>query len=54
MNETLNESFFTENDPSMRITKKGMSLVENSFELRKKHSKLTYSKLIQAQGHQAQ
>jgi hypothetical protein len=41
------QSFYTENDPSMRVTKQGLSLVENSFQLRNKHSKMTYSKLIQ-------
>ena len=36
----------------MRLTKQGLSLVENSFEMRKKHSKLTYTKLLKEQGHQ--
>ena len=38
----------------MRMTKQGLSLMENSFELKKKHSKLTYSKLLNGQMHQAQ
>ena len=46
-------SFFNENDPSMRLTKQGMSITENSLELRKKHSRVTYGNLIEAQGHQA-
>ena len=38
--------FFTENDQSMHLTKRGTSNEDETFELTKKHSKKTYNSLL--------
>ena len=41
-----NMRYFTEGDPSMRMTKFGPDFEENAWTLNHKHSKLTYNKLV--------
>ena len=49
--EIEKQHFFTENDPSMRQTKAGLPIIENSLELRSKHSRKTYAKMLEHQQH---
>lgn len=46
--------YFTEGDPSMRLTKLGPDFEESAWTLTHKHSKLTYTRLVDQQKHQAQ
>ena len=38
--------YFTEADTSMRLTKQGQDFEESAWTLNHKHSKLTYTKLV--------
>ena len=42
----ISKVFFTENDPSMRLTKRGGKFDESMYKLKNKHSKRTYLRML--------
>lgn len=50
---TNTKSFFTENDPTMRLTKTGLKYDDESVLAPNQHSRNTYEKLMKEQLHQA-